>query len=593
MKKELKTIYQYFNEYSVEDVNKMLALLSKKEKNLLKLKFGDDLFNSNYNSQLKKNQNAYYNSFILPKMKKLLKGEYIQRNEYWRSDISIYDYFDKYTREEIDAVLSRLKKADRYLLELRCGNDLDNPVVSDKITKTDKHRFSNFLIPKLRNMLENRENNVRETMTKNRVLTIYEYFSNYSKEEIDRVLEILTDEEKELLNVRFFVENEMDSYNVLTGGKYQKWYLLIKKIKRLLNNSDLYVNINNGRICKKLYYYFPNYSKEEVDAVIENLPQEDKDVLNLRYRVSEQEELGVWTKKDAIHFFKGVIPKIRRKLEKTKCTVPVEHKLKDIYMRYPGYSKEDIDKCVESLSLNEKQLLSLKYTNIGILPVSDIEMTDIVKKRIRYIVDTKLNKRLKLINEPTKTDINSRRRLVSIYEHFKGYNKELINEVVNSLSCEEKKLLKLKYGDNLEEPIQNVTMSSDEKIKFNYLLQVTITKKLHYLSKTRSYVNDFENHAINKAELNQVRILMDLIYSSEYRSLLEKYSMKDTMILFLYFVGLNNVKFSIKMITDFLSIDISDVKSIIESYLLSIKESIINPEKTNENCQLVYKKENL
>ena len=53
---------------------------------------------------------------------------------------SIYEYFDGFTREEIDTVISQLSDKDKALLIKRYGEDLENPVKTD-ITQKEKINF--------------------------------------------------------------------------------------------------------------------------------------------------------------------------------------------------------------------------------------------------------------------------------------------------------------------------------------------------------------------------------------------------------------------------------------------------------------------
>ena len=58
----------------------------------------------------------------------------------------------------------------------------------------------------------------------------------------------------------------------------------------------------------------------------------------------------------------------------------------------------------------------------------------------------------------------------SVYEHFKGYSKEQIDEVINNLSDTEKKLITYKYGSDYESPTY-ITLKKSVKNHFNCLLK--------------------------------------------------------------------------------------------------------------------------
>lgn len=71
MPKRLKTIYEYFNEYTREQIDEMLKKLSEEEMNLIKARYGEDLNNPVSRKLSKEQTNKFYGSLV-PKMKRLL-----------------------------------------------------------------------------------------------------------------------------------------------------------------------------------------------------------------------------------------------------------------------------------------------------------------------------------------------------------------------------------------------------------------------------------------------------------------------------------------------------------------------------------------
>ncbi len=70
---------------------------------------------------------------------------------------TIYQYFKDYTREQVDEMLSKLTEEERTLMTLRYGEDLDNPV-SGKLSKEQTDKFYGTLIPKMKRLLKNPNN---------------------------------------------------------------------------------------------------------------------------------------------------------------------------------------------------------------------------------------------------------------------------------------------------------------------------------------------------------------------------------------------------------------------------------------------------
>ena len=80
----------------------------------------------------------------------------------------------------------------------------------------------------------------REKEDDNMVKTIYEYFKNYSREEVDKVLSTLSEESLELIRIRYGDDLTVPVNNKLTEEQRKKFYgSVMAQIKRLLENPDI------------------------------------------------------------------------------------------------------------------------------------------------------------------------------------------------------------------------------------------------------------------------------------------------------------------------------------------------------------------
>ena len=80
----------------------------------------------------------------------------------------------------------------------------------------------------------------REKEDDNMVKTIYEYFKNYSKEEVNKVLSTLSEESLELIRIRYGDDLTVPVNNKLTEEQRKKFYgSVMAQIKRLLENPDI------------------------------------------------------------------------------------------------------------------------------------------------------------------------------------------------------------------------------------------------------------------------------------------------------------------------------------------------------------------
>lgn len=89
MKKRLKNIYEYFNNYSREEIDLMLLKLSDDEKELIKLRYGDNLDIPVTSENWGKEQNSLFYGSLVPKMKRLLANPNNKRKPYERKNPSV------------------------------------------------------------------------------------------------------------------------------------------------------------------------------------------------------------------------------------------------------------------------------------------------------------------------------------------------------------------------------------------------------------------------------------------------------------------------------------------------------------------------
>lgn len=83
-----------------------------------------------------------------------------------------------------------------------------------------------------------------------KVKTIYELFDSYSKEQVDTVLEMLSDEERELITLRYGEDLNNPITRKLSKKEHDKFYgILIQRMRRLLTNLN---KKNESRKCSDI-----------------------------------------------------------------------------------------------------------------------------------------------------------------------------------------------------------------------------------------------------------------------------------------------------------------------------------------------------
>lgn len=85
---------------------------------------------------------------------------------------SIYEYFNKYTKEEIDIAISKLSEEEQKIVEFRYGGgDTNNLNHNIEWNKEYNNKFYGSIVPKLRRLLENPERKRKPRKTKNAIIT--------------------------------------------------------------------------------------------------------------------------------------------------------------------------------------------------------------------------------------------------------------------------------------------------------------------------------------------------------------------------------------------------------------------------------------
>ncbi len=92
-------------------------------------------------------KNHYYKSYLKKEIKK--KGE-----KKMRKTLTIYEYFNMYTREQVNEMLGKLTNEEIELLKIRYGENLESPE-GTKLDKEQTYKFYGLLIPKMKKLLAN------------------------------------------------------------------------------------------------------------------------------------------------------------------------------------------------------------------------------------------------------------------------------------------------------------------------------------------------------------------------------------------------------------------------------------------------------
>ena len=132
----------------------------------------------------------------------------------------------------------------------------------------------------------------KEKKKVSKLQTIYQYFNIYSKEQVDKAIEKLTDEERELIKLRYGGDLEHPVSTRLEANQKNKFYgNLIPKMKKILKDPNYHPSTRNRRRQQ----LENNLEKEVVESIsTEFLKEESMALLPLETTVKD------WTKEECL-----------------------------------------------------------------------------------------------------------------------------------------------------------------------------------------------------------------------------------------------------------------------------------------------------
>lgn len=504
-----------------------------------------------------------------------------------RETVNLYYGFNggkRYTQEEMakkancyqSTIQKRLKKAEKLIKrELEKQEQETHNYLTRASTKV--------ITPPKKAISANQEYTLPKKITRNK--TFYELLSDFSKEDVDKVVKGLTEENKNVIMQRY--SEGLDSLPTKNLDKEikKRFYAVLTYVRNKLRT------IANGKKTrfKFLYENFPEYSKSQVDKAISVLSDEEMQLLLTRYNGNfNNRPTGKLTTQQKNHFYYVTIPKIKKILisqndEKVKTkavpdkkpkTKTKEKKIyhgKTFYELLESYPKEWVDEVFESLSEEEKQIVFDRYNgDLNSHPVTS--MSKATGCKIHQSIIPKIKRAIAVKHSgknPGKT----------IYEYFCKYSKNQIDKAIASLSDEEKKIILLRYDGDLNNPASgNLTEAQKgkfynyivPKIKNNLIVQDIETQNaLPLPGPVKSSTEEVEE--LTKADYQKV---LELIKNKDFAYIIHGFESKEIMMIILLLGYINSKSYSISTIAKFLEISESEAISAGKSALEKFKQRI-------------------
>ena len=478
-----KPLTEKINKFPKEEIKRVVEELSEEKQELFYLRYDKDLnLRDDYEALSHKTKCKI--SILLNKIiVKLNRGSETKFDGRARN---FYHRLGMHSKEKIDKAINCLPLNDRELYHLcydENGDALASFYTLDKDTKIMVHA----LALKIKYIINKNSDEPGEQQS---LMTLYQFLSDYSKEEIATAIARLSEEEKVTFDLRFDeLGNTKESYRTLDIKTKRKIENLLIKIKKMINNkSELHI----GGKVKNLYSRLEGYSKEEVDLIIKALSLKEQQILVRAYNQDGNPTSAFFDmdNKDK-QYISNLFLKIKKYLRLgNTLNLGGNCNVKNFYNRFKVFSKEEIDRRIKYLPLKDQQFLASVYDKDGNPTNKFYELSSKEKKHITNLI-LKIKRYLK---PRYALDAPYGRKRKNFYNRFNGFSKEEIDIKVKELSLEEQQFIAYIY-DSTGKMIVNALSKNSER-RINYLV-VKIKNSLQIQEDSKKAQAALENNADN------------------------------------------------------------------------------------------------
>lgn len=428
------------------------------------------------------------NQLFIKKKKNTAKNATKRKRDY----TTFYTYFFEYEKETLDEMLKDVTDLNRQTIYAIWGKNLDT--FNEKaLTSKEKARLQTNVSMNFKKMNEKKQQQetniyantkekinpcnsgsiqtldtpIKKTTVKRDYTTFYTYFGKYSKEIMGEVLEKTNEKYRQTIYA-IWGEN-LDQYNKEALTSETKLYLsrsitrvFEKQARKLVEKqNNVYVDKRLKRDYTTFYTYFKNYEKEILDEVLNDINADyRKTIYSIWGETLEELNACVLTPETKILLRKSICLMIERKAEKLKqkkAGIYVEKKRKKdyttFYTYFGDYSKEVLDEVLEkAYEEYKKTIYSIWGENLD--EFNEKVLTPEIKKYLINNIHTNFGQQAKILTaKKNKTHIDKRKKrdYTTFYTYFGKYSKEIMDDVLEQTTKNNKEIVKKIWGENLDE----------------------------------------------------------------------------------------------------------------------------------------------
>ena len=266
-----------------------------------------------------------------------------------------------------------------------------------------------------------------------------------------------------------------------------------------------------------------------------------------------------------------------------------------------------LQKIINNLPPKEKELIILyfglydnkEHKQKDLADMFNINQATISRtiKKILQKIKTQLEETgiIERKNKKQKEKIKMPKKIKTIYEYFNTYTKDEIDNAIAKLNEEEKELIIIRYGNDLNNPTQE-PLSKDNYNKFYHKLIPKLKKLLanpnqeitrKKTTRKKKNINDSskEKTTTTNSDITTTNTettiqaddylkILELLKDPSFKEIMNKYNIKEIVIISLKLGYINGKYFSTKDISDFLEIEEQEVIDTTKKFLIEYKEKL-------------------
>ena len=262
--------------------------------------------------------------------------------------------------------------------------------------------------------------------------------------------------------------------------------------------------------------------------------------------------------------------------EKTETILDTKRKKKEnyLYKTLKEYSPDEIDAVVDTLSDEEKKILTIRNDYLNNPSLYSSWNSDYVKQTYSNIL-AKIRYRLNASNKKIK--------VTTIFDlaFSKKYNKEEIKLAITMLDFPDKEIIRLRYGEDLDNPVtssewdfkkygdifyEEVIPHIINNLKLIYQQNQKIEERIMTLLADEELDNNLKKIYIRALKLLKI---------PEIKLLLQEFSAKESIVFALYLLKyFENISFNIEDFMEFIVINKAGLNECIKKSLLFMKDNL-------------------